>query len=784
LVRLTIRNYLASIALALLIWLTINPLITLLSRSFSPLMQAARLSHGLVGTIFLGFLALYYPLHILLKNGFSISTAHRIIKPAKGIGFIVLGYLLLSRLWEIQRFLSLPVLGLLWAAYEATHRRQPLWKKVFDIALTVVYMIWAIHSTRDELIRIIIFSLSVYTIFKISGSLFSLFAGDQEQSLPASGNLVFYSFIFMVIFSGMMVAGANAGKYNPYLTTMDYFHHATAFLFLGLVLLHVTLTSRKSRAAGQRLLVHWPAVAGILALCVMVDAAHYWYYIDWKSTSLPAPDGQPVLVSKYSDLKGYYAPGMEMWFLPTAKSCSSERCHQAVSRQHDLSAHGRSFENQAFKTELEKFINQRGRPAADYCLACHAPLGVIKYPGDGSRGTVVDPLTTRDAAFTVGVDCVVCHRATPEKERAKIGNASLTIRPYWLERERYFGEDRDAGQDLFKALLSGKVALHQRTMRIKKNDWDYICGACHVVQLPTNISTDGQQRLIADHYLSFVDSVFARKGLSCASCHQQRFASYEINYLSYSHNYLGSGSSLPYADAVQDRRYRDLSLAFLRGLGDIALDVEEPVDLPPCIDDLESYFADHVSDHIIRERGADNPFRGINGQSTFRSLLETKVAIKRIGDKAVEVEVSTRNACVGHTFPPGGGIRAYLMVQAKDAEGRIIGLHNGLDPEGRPLDDATNLGIRTADSHGRLITDRRFWDAVNVVREKRIAPGERVKNLITIPISSGRQPASIEAEWYFLRQEALRSINWRADEKAAPVLIGKGAIKLETDTSK
>src|SRR5262249_53065678 len=152
-----------------------------------------------------------------------------------------------------------------------------------------------------------------------------------------------------------------------------------------------------------------------------------------------------------------------------------------------------SMENAAFKVELAGFIRQRGRAAADHCLACHAPLGVIAFPANGP--VVVDPLTTREPAFEFGVGCLVCHRATSTTARGEEKDASIAVRPLWLEKF----------WPLFQIMsledfVDSNLKYHRAAFHIE--DPSRICGACHVVTLPAALSADGKERATIDQYSS------------------------------------------------------------------------------------------------------------------------------------------------------------------------------------------------------------------------------------------------------------------------------------------
>jgi hypothetical protein len=467
-------------------------------------------------------------------------------------------------------------------------------------------------------------------------------------------------------------------------------------------------------------------------------------------------------------VQGYTQNKWEESLLQPTKSCGRELCHAEVTQQHEISAHGRAFTNDTFQFQLAQFIREKGREAADYCIACHAPLGVIAHPG-GVGGVMQLDDMMREPLFAAGITCVVCHRATPETDRERLGIASLTIRPLGLEDNRYVGEEDPGGDELHRRLIELDPELHRRTYHIDRQAADAVCAACHVVILPGNLSVDGQDHLVADHYLSFVDSPYGRAGLTCASCHQPRFENYRDSYSMVDHHYLGSGSSLPYRDASADERFRAVSMTFLHGLGDISLEASDSAALPACIGTLS---ATQASSATLRQRAPEERFDSLQATARRRDLLRVKIdSVESTGD-AVVVQVSTTNECVGHIFPSGGGIKAYLEVLVFDDVGQIAGRYGGLNSDGEPVETATRLGVETVDSDGNPVRARRFWAAARVTYRKEILPGDTIHDEIRLPIAPGTHAARVEGTWYYLRPERLRNRERGIQRDIPPVAIG------------
>jgi len=758
----------------LAVWLTANSIFTMSVPGFPTVVQAAMLCHRNLGAAFVGLLVVCYPAHLFAFKGFSRATVSLIFSPIKPIVFVIGAYCLVSRSWEINRYLSLAATALVFAAFEIVAKRRRLWRRCVDALLVIALAQAFPASPFDELIRFFVFSLVFLSVWRL-GSAFVSIVAKPLQRTAASGVLLFYATALSLVFAAMMLGGANAGNYDMFTdaeySPFDWYHRLASFLWLGAAATHVWIAWGSSDRRGPtRRIVDWRIVLAFVPICFVAEIAHYYHYSAFRTAAPSAP--APAIVSPYSNLKGYVAAGRNLWFMTTINTCSAYRCHPEIAEQHDRSAHGRAFENAAFKTELAKFIQDRGRPAADYCLSCHAPLGVIAHPAAGAGDGAIDPLTTKDPAFAAGVACVVCHRAAADQS-GPVGNASLAIRPLWLDRERYLGEDEEAGQPLHRTLIQAAIGLHRQEMRVKKEDWNAVCGACHVVTLPASLAADGVEKPIADHYLSYLKSDFAKKGVTCADCHQPRFETREIGYITSAHDYLGPGASLPYGDKW-DEPFRRISLAFLTGLGDVALRAAATDDLPPCVAD-----APRKKRHVLFERGPRDPFIGTNGGCAFRGLLKTDLTVRGIFSDRVDIDVTTSNECVGHAFPAGGGMRAYLEVTALDANGAVVGSYGGLGADGKPVDTPSILGNRSVDRDGRPIADRRFWNMVAVVREKRLPVGGSTRDHVELALArNGGAPRTIQAQWWYLRPEALRMGVQGTSEETAPVLVGKAVATL------
>lgn len=772
------RLYLDSIMLAFLIWLVLNPLITALSPEMTPFIQSAMFSHGDIGTVFLVFVIFYFPAHIYTSQEFSCAATKKIFSHIAGFIIIMVVYFVLVFFWEhTSKYSSIFVLTAAFILFERAHRQRTRARKMTDLLATFILIYLSLHATRDGLIRHFIIVLLAYSLIKTVSSAFHLIQRKKEDATDYFGVLGFYLSIYMFMFALMMAGGTNSGKY-PYTPVMDYPHYVTAIIFTTVIFVHLAMSAKKLKSQNKKP-VSIPVVLLAFFIFISWETRNAFFYKAYATPILDVSSLKPEKASRYTNVQGYYHRGKNNGFIRSSATCATTRCHPELSEQHHLSAHGRAMENNVFKWQLKIFIREKGRAAADYCIACHAPLGVIEYPGDGSRGKIIDPLTTDEPSFTLGVGCVVCHRAMPEKEKDAVGNCSLTIKPNWLEKERYLGEETKTpeGMKIHQSLIHAANVLHRKTYHVKKEEWDYICAACHVVHLPASLSADGKEhRNIADHYTSFADSPYAKAGLSCASCHQQRFVTYEIGYDTVSHLYLGSGSSLPYGNTHDDKTFRAVSTGFLKGIGNTALFAAHKNDLPLCLDDIDAYKDRHI---MLPQRGPGIQSSRTNGGLTRRDLLKTSLELVSLKKNSVHFIVRTQNDCVGHAFPSGGGIKGFLEVKLYDDKNHVIATYGGRGKNGLPVTAPTNLGVRTVDKNGKPITDRHFWNAVKAIYKKYLNPGEIMSNDITLTFTEDEKPSRMEARWYYLRPEFFRNHERGITKNVPPVLIGSATFTLK-----
>ncbi len=760
---------LEGLLLGILLWLSVSPAIQMVFGWRVSAVRRLAAGHWELGFMFAGLIVVVYPLHLFLHYPSYPHTIRRLLRQLLRFLSISAAVIFAVKFYAVARFL-VPPLALAYTAYH--FRRQNYGLSFADAPLLLaVALALAISFTSSQPAREWLFFWFVVPLYWWSN-----ISVDGVNPTRLLSTFLLYATIGAGMLAVTVYGGGGGGKQHLIL------HGLTAYVFATAALWHAcSAFQRLPRSSRWALAISLVSAFTIAAGVDTRRVVGLWKLERFRDTL--AISRTPGKVSEYSALQGYATPADvdPNWFVPPTGTCATEECHTSITQQHNLSAHAHAMDSSAFKVELGRFIKERGRLAADHCLGCHAPLGVIAFPA--SETVQIDPLTTGEPAFLLGVGCVVCHRARfapPPSGEPK--NASIAIRPLWLEDYWPLLQSQT-----MKEFVRSELETHRQTFRVR--EWEPICGACHVVSLPGSLAADKHERATIDQYTSFTSSPYARAGKTCSSCHQQRFVNAD-GYAVFAHSYLGSGASLPYDDAADDKQLRDISIGFLSGLGDIEMDIRSD-GLPLCLDDLDRVNSDtsggrqplynhhgiDMNQFTQRERGADNPFNGTNGGLLRRNLLSVDASLVSLDAAKARLGVKTTNACVGHSFPSGEGIKGYLEVFAYDQTGRTVGRYGGLGEDGLPLPLPTTLGVNAIDAAGNVIKDRRYWNAVEIVYRRVLNPGQPSDDTVDVPIEAGAHPTRFEIRWNYLRPEYLRSRERGLTTDLPPVLVGTATVE-------
>ena len=765
----------AGVFLGFLLWLAINPALAAILEPSVPAFRAFAVGHWNLGWNFVYVVVAYYPFHLLFLHSEPRSeVARKLLRQAGSFMLVVASFVFVMEFHVIARW----IVPLLVLGYAVDFFKRHGWKvsPVDGAVLASAILSIAVALTDDKVTRE---ALCVWFVLPLYW-----FANLVTQGGRSKAEILSQLLLYLALATGMLAITAYGGDGDGKRHLL--FHAAVSYAFVTIALVHAGLAFRAMQSASRLSLS-----VGLFATLAVVATSDVSRLVSLlrieRALGEVDTNPEPIRVSEFTELRGYAVPANldPDWFSTISGSCGDAQCHMELSAQHEMSAHAHAMDSSAFKVELASFIADRGRVAADHCLACHAPLGVIEFPATGS--VPIDPLTTSEPSFAIGVGCVVCHRAQVI-EQAEVKNASLAIKPLWLEERWPLSQIGSANE-----FVKSELDHHKKMFRVRFDDWESICGSCHVVSLPASLAASQEERVTIDQHTSFLASPYARAGLTCRSCHQQRYVNTD-GYPTVGHMYLGSGASLPYADKGEDQVFRATSIGFLSGLGDIGMDIK-PGGLPVCLEDLSEehlevevsrysgppQFNNHnidVSGYRQLQRDESNPFLGENGGLRRRDLLAVSATMESLDRDAAVLNVSTTNVCIGHSFPSGEGIKGYLEVLAYDASGRVVGRYGGLDADGFPVALPTTLGVTAIDGEGQPIVDRSYWNAVSISYARTLEPGEPAEDVVEVKLTADEQPVAFEVGWYYLRPEYFRSRERGLNARLEPVLLGAATVSV------
>ncbi len=208
-----------------------------------------------------------------------------------------------------------------------------------------------------------------------------------------------------------------------------------------------------------------------------------------------------------------------------------------------------------------------------------------------------------------------------------------------------------------------------------------------------------------------------------------------------------------------------------------------------------------ASDGPEREHVSDHMFVGPNVlfASSKKAAAELRKLSLELLRRAGEVEIGTidrhngalrlsirvTNSGAGHGLPTGvTEIRQmWLEVKIVDARGKAV-MHSGaLDRQGNLDAQAIKYTTDVKDSSGRITSQ--FWNAVEKVRDHRIAARETVTEYLTLPpqaqSAEGELEVTVALRYRSVTPAGLREVGAPADLVAIPVLTiaeAKRSLKL------
>lgn len=392
------------------------------------------------------------------------------------------------------------------------------------------------------------------------------------------------------------------------------------------------------RQTAQR---HWRSWVGLLVVLAAAGLGAWW----WMS---PEAAGQAEYAP--SPLHGT-APGqLRTPFLgpQTCAQCHSGFAEYAQWEQWSGSMMANSIRDPLVRTVLA-IANQDKPGAGTFCLRCHAPVGFLRgnaEPPDASRLQEID---------WEGVQCEVCHRATPA---GKIGNAQ-----YVLDDDRNIFGPYD---DPFSMPMQMMVGLNPRGSPFVRQG--ELCGTCHDVTNPLNGFPE--QRT----YTEWKQSAFAREGITCQSCHMKNLA--EPGWASAQTAMMGGGGMGGMMRGMMGNVQQRAHFPQHQFAGGNAWMLDVLALLYP---ERKAAYA-RTKEWVL--------------EKLQEEAAELELTVKRAEDSRLVAQVKVINKA-GHKLPTGypEGRRIWLHVVAKDAAGRVLFESGRYDPQTAELSQDPQLKV-------------------------------------------------------------------------------------------
>ncbi|HRJ42349.1 MAG: hypothetical protein KJZ86_08800 [Caldilineaceae bacterium] len=477
-------------------------------------------------------------------------------------------------------------------------------------------------------------------------------------------------------FLALLVLSGGALLWATNVEPLRRFHNVSTFALVATLGAHslwhvIRRISRIGAENSPPLHLAWPV--GLL-LSVSLAALVAVPGVLWKATPLSRPS-QPRI--------GIHHAALGKNDLPSATRCVG--CHTDATAQWRSSLHAQAGTNAYYQAVTMLFIQERGVQAAQYCAACHNPVGLMRGEMDAQAGVAdnaIHPdskgyesrtlgihLPQSDAAAE-GVTCTVCHLATQAGEPPNNGN--LTLQP----------TAADLPQAAFSRLvLRSAPEAHRGQLLPPIISESTLCGTCHNVYTETGTPLEPT-------YDEWLASPYPERGESCQSCHMptvqaRRADSGLVQSVSAHGSIPGALSSLP--DTAQDP-------TLLHKAAELSLDIER-------------------------------------------------------GD-VWQITVSVTNSGAGHMLPTGAADlrQLWLELSLRDATGQILQQIGGLDAFGMLTPETIQFRKVLGDAQGKPIELHRFWVATQILLDNRLAPLEtrRIPFRLTPP-RPGQGPYTIVA---------------------------------------
>lgn len=364
---------------------------------------------------------------------------------------------------------------------------------------------------------------------------------------------------------------------------------------------------------------------------------------------------------------------------PSKEACGVYGCHQFLFNEWKESPHAHA-NNIFFRKTLKDALRDKPPETIRYCLGCHAPDVLLS--GKTNPSALVS---------SEGVSCIVCHSSYPHKN---VGNGSYTF----ILPERFFTRV----QTTFTShSLKGEHVQDFMKPQVKSSD---LCGACHRVIIPKELSGLPQDVPVRDAYASWKEGPYQKKQ-SCAYCHMPVTSEQErpggLSRKFPSHRFASSNTAVPYL--FHEEQQLKLTKDFLKS-GWIKLKI---------------------------------------------------IKIEKKEKQQLCVYVLTQNLLSGHLFPGGllDLVDAWVELRAVSRNGNAV------------YTAKRAFGVKTYDKKGQEIFNHNFLNVRRKENERFLEVGEFVVDVFNFPVKlTSADSLTLHARLQF-RKFRQKYVRWALEER-------------------
>jgi Tfp pilus assembly protein PilF len=396
-------------------------------------------------------------------------------------------------------------------------------------------------------------------------------------------------------------------------------------------------------------------------------------------------------------------------FIPAAR-CAS--CHQSTHAEWKESAHGNSFREPFYQTNVKHLIRDRGIAVTRHCESCHNPAALFSgaLSASAKMGRPFDE---------EGITCSVCHSIESVTTKG-IGSYTMAS-PALLVRA-----DGTRVREATDGEVMGDLESHRRAVTSPLLKQPEFCAACHKAAVVPELNKrkwlrsfsvydEWQQSAMAGET---VQPLNKRARQSCQNCHMPKPSS---GYAS--HRWPGANTAIP--AFYKWPKQQQVVAEFLKS-NQLAVDI----------------FALRAGEN---ESSASTP---------VAPLGETGVAAEALRGRRVTVDVVVANRNVGHSFPPEQRdiYEAWLEFKATDAAGRVLAHSGAVRADGSLEESAHAYRTVPIDNGGQPITKHDIWNTRVGAFDRHIPAGRADVGCFTFDVpADARFPLKLTAKLNYRR---------------------------------